>query len=249
MGLGRDFLAGKGRLGQSNQDHEPKAEYGTKQCLADVDKHNPTRRGDNGSAAGMLPTNTITVTVTIVFTIRPRFNMRKFFSISVMAIFLVLGSYFSASAETVSIGGATADVGVYYNQQYGYAVGATIHVEKGSPVNVGCLFLNSDFRYELRNSSNRVVPILQSGLAIADGPREAGPAFVSKPNQSPGTCERRLPNEDFPIVRRAMRLSALYPNLPLGSYTLRITFAPQGLSEQAQLAPITIVVDKNHPIL
>jgi hypothetical protein len=40
----------------------------------------------------------------------------------------------------------------------------------------------------------------------------------------------------------------LYPNLPAGKYTLLITFAPRGVTQQATLPPVTLTVEQNRPL-
>jgi hypothetical protein len=152
------------------------------------------------------------------------------------------GSY---SEQTIVLASATVKVTVYYNAKHGYTVRSTFHIDKGSPLNIGCLYLNTDFRYLLQDHAGKTIPINQNALSIADGPHNSTSVQPNRP------CEQEMgtsANIEVPYLTRGIRLAPLYPNLPAGVYTLHITFAPHGILEERQLLPVQLVVDSAHPL-
>jgi hypothetical protein len=121
----------------------------------------------------------------------------------------------------------------------GNFVRAVFHAPKGSPLEVGCLSVNQDFRYQLRNGVGAIIPVNQQALNVHDlTPGQSIPVGVypCANAHAGGTSVKWMP------------LATFYPNLPPGTYTLQVTFAPRGLSQEAALPPVTITVDKDHPL-
>ena len=166
------------------------------------------------------------------------------------AVIFLAGLMWSSTEAAVSysqriiLAGATVDVTVYYNERHGYTVRTTFHIEQGSPLTIGCLFLNKDFRYVLQDRAGNTIPINRAALAVADSPH------TTNSIQPYRTCEQERPNENALIshLTRGMRLAPLYPNLPAGVYSLYITFAPHGILEERNLLPVQLVVDRAHPL-
>lgn len=111
------------------------------------------------------------------------------------------------------------------------------HVDNGSSfVNKDCLTANRDFRYQLVNNDGREIPINQRVLDQTNVSPVSSVPGTGSCKTRPGWSSRLLP------------LGPLYPKLPFGAYTLHMTFAPRGFSEEAALAPLRLVVDRGHPL-
>ena len=149
-------------------------------------------------------------------------------------------SHPNALTEQVVVDGVTAVLEVAPANDYpreGYYVTAVFHAPNDTPVQLFCLSVIQDFHYELRNSSGAVIPVdprVFSESALAPGWSEPGPCATREHTGGRSTS--------------LMPLAAFYPRVPPGAYTLQVTFAPRGLSQQVALRPITITVDKDHPL-
>ena len=107
---------------------------------------------------------------------------------------------------------------------------------------VGCLSAYRDARYELRNSRKQIVPVDQQTLAHPpyDGPSVVEPVSMRFSDRT--KCS--APNGVW--LTRA-KISALYPNLAPGAYSLKITLVPRGSVAPAaathiEFAPVTLSV-------
>jgi hypothetical protein len=107
---------------------------------------------------------------------------------------------------------------------------------------VGCLSAYRDLRYELKDSANRVIPLNSHTLQNPpyDGPRMLEPVVA---NAKPRDCSYNAPAGKW--YTEAF-LSALYPNLQPGRYTLSITFAPRSKPQSVTLKTITLNLDTSH---
>jgi hypothetical protein len=121
----------------------------------------------------------------------------------------------------------------------GNSISAVFHAHKDSPVEVFCLSVNRDFHYELRNSAGEIVSVNQqavNGHDLTPGGSAPEGTYPCGNGHAGGTSIKWMP------------LALLYPNLPSGTYTLKMTFAPRGLSQEVVLPPVTVTVDKDHPL-
>lgn len=146
--------------------------------------------------------------------------------------------------QTVSIGGTTAEVVVGPDSQRdGYRLDVLFRVPEGAPIGAGCISPNRDFRYELRDSHGTLVPVNQHALDTPPYGESTDVWSVNASNQN-SPCTDRSPG----VVKRITILAPLYPRLAPGTYTLLITFAPRGQSQEAAFAPVSINVDAHHPL-
>jgi hypothetical protein len=132
------------------------------------------------------------------------------------------------------------------------SVAATMRVEPAGPNNfqievefrsstypVGCLSAYRDLHYELRDADNQIIPVNQQTLK--NPPYEGPGEFMHVVKGSHGhNCAANAPAGVWPEFAQ---LSALYPNLPPGKYTLRISFAPRGWEQHADFTPVPITIE------
>jgi hypothetical protein len=141
------------------------------------------------------------------------------------------------SKQTVTVAGLSATISV---EDYSNLVPARLFIVAdwksvgNTKYPIGCLSVYHDLRYELRDSAGRLIPINQDAVQY---PVYDGPAVLNHMSTiHPLTCAQRPP---YP---GKAALQALYPYLPGGDYTLQITFAPRGLSQEAKLSPVRLTV-------
>jgi hypothetical protein len=108
---------------------------------------------------------------------------------------------------------------------------------------IGCLSAYRDARYELRDSRNQIIPVDQQTLAH---PPYDGPSVVE-----PVSVRFGQPNCSSPsgVWLTRAKISALYPNLETGAYTLKVSLSPRpakapALLPQIEFAPVTISISK-----
>ena len=112
---------------------------------------------------------------------------------------------------------------------------------RGSTVHIACLSSHRDLRYELRDSSGKVVPINEQALKPYGESTWAGPVYVKGKGKDVPCAD-----QEWQQTKLVTILAPLYPDLAPGTYTLQITFAPRGHTHQARFAPIRITVDNQH---
>lgn len=97
-----------------------------------------------------------------------------------------------------------------------------------------CLSAYRDFRYELLDSTGRIVPI--DSQIFVHPPQQ----FDIQDHWPRIPCEKLWNHQGQTLVW----LRRLYPSLSNGAYTLHITFAPRGLgNQQVTFAPIHLVIE------
>lgn len=109
---------------------------------------------------------------------------------------------------------------------------------------VGCLSAYRDLRYELRTSGNRVIPMNEQTWQNPpyEGPDIVNHVISGPAPKPPSDCtENAVTAISYGWPHRAV-FSALYPNLPPGEYALHISFAPHGIVEQGDFAPVRISI-------
>jgi hypothetical protein len=111
-------------------------------------------------------------------------------------------------------------------------------VFRSSTYPAGCLSAYRDLHYELRDPDNQIIPVNQQTLKNPpyEGPRDFEHVVKGSHGHS---CAANAPQGVWPEFAR---LSALYPNLPPGKYTLHISFAPRGWAQHADFAPVPITI-------
>jgi hypothetical protein len=164
------------------------------------------------------------------------------FAVAALLAAIVSLSGFGSATELfrqeLVVGGVTATVSV---KPYPFVQNDfLIEVEfKSSKYPVGCLSAYRDLRYELRDSDGRLVPVSQQALKH---PPYEGSQLVMHPvvGGPPRNCATNTNNG---IWRAHSVFSALYPSLPLGKYTLRISFTPRETGQHADFAPVPISIE------
>lgn len=138
---------------------------------------------------------------------------------------------------TVAADGASVTVTVTPEVQYGgYRIAAVFERTQQSAANVACLSPYLDLRYELRNGSGAIIPINAAAL-------ERPPFVDLSPRFSNMDCRDDVSTR---VERSAIIAPPIYPVLPPGDYTLKITFAPRGQPESAALLPISLHIASKH---
>lgn len=170
------------------------------------------------------------------------------FTLTLVSAFLVAGAGTTAQQmrQTVSVEGVSAEVVVGSDFQHGgHFLEATFHQESSNTnTQIACLSVYRDFTYRLNDASGRAFPVNQSAI---EHPPFGGESTVAIDAFGPPRKGRTVPSCSeihLKAAKRVASLSALYPDLPPGTYTLRIAFAPRGASQSAQLSPITFTLTR-----
>jgi hypothetical protein len=145
------------------------------------------------------------------------------------------GSGAEFSAQKLIVGGVATTITVAPAGPNHFEIDV---VFRSSTYPVGCLSAYRDLHYELRDADNQIIPVNQQTLRNPpyEGPRE----FTHVVKGSHGhDCAANAPAGIWPEFAR---LSALYPALPSGKYTLNISFAPRGWAQHADFAPVPITI-------
>lgn len=148
-------------------------------------------------------------------------------------------SWIILSKQTATVAGITATIRVVVEYRGMYGVDGVWTQQPASHYAIGCLDAYRSLKYELRDSGGHVVPVnkelLRSGDVLAVGGHAAA---TYKEN-----CAAYPPRESGVLLANLRnRLPSLYGNLHPGKYTLQITFAPAGLTQEATLEPISITI-------
>jgi hypothetical protein len=111
---------------------------------------------------------------------------------------------------------------------------------------VGCLSLYRDMRYELRASDKRIIPMNEQTWQHPPDDKDARMVLhvVRTSKMIPYDCTKMLSSYETTLSAAALYpgLPALYPHLPPDEYTLRMSFAPHGIVEQGDFAPVRISI-------
>ncbi|MGA2761235.1 MAG: hypothetical protein ABSF08_13065 [Candidatus Cybelea sp.] len=99
---------------------------------------------------------------------------------------------------------------------------------------VGCLS-DYDLRYQLSAADGRVIPVNRQALKH--------PAQEVKVISNPAALRDCTKYTNDGTWRILSVFSKLYPNVPPGSYTLYISFAPHGTGQNAELKPVPISIE------
>jgi hypothetical protein len=100
---------------------------------------------------------------------------------------------------------------------------------------VYCLSGFYDARYTLRDSSGRIIPVNPEPWKFGSDIISGGGGIVPGAGDPCKTVKAPRDERRFP-------LSYLYPKLTRGTYTPEVILAPQGQSDRATLAPITLTI-------
>jgi len=148
-----------------------------------------------------------------------------------------LGSAAELLDQRLVVGGIAATVSVI-NPGNGITVQA---VFQSSIYPVGCLSVYRDLRYELRASDGRLISVNQDTVQNQpyEGPQTLNHIISSSSRPAVG-CAANAVNG---VWRAHALFTALYPNLPQGSYTLHISFVPRGTGQHADFAPVHISIE------
>lgn len=152
-------------------------------------------------------------------------------------------------AQTKTLDGVSVHASVEYISSFGYLVRAIVTAPKVANLDIGCIFLSTDFRYELRNSAGKIMPIDRHGLETAPTVMNIAGYSTSARAVAQPACKPVL-HTGSPAaltIYRRLRLLPLYPGVSDGVYSLQITFAPRGFGQTMQFTPVKIIVDKNAP--
>jgi hypothetical protein len=152
--------------------------------------------------------------------------------------------------ETVSLPGASAKAAIWPDpHQPGYRVDVVFKINPNTPLDPECLSIYRDIRYDLRDGHNRTIAPNEAAMrrpvemeySVFEA-HSAHPRGQVLPTRAP--CSIHTGGE----AGRYLELDELYPHLVPGMYTLYMTFAPRGISQQASFKPVHITVDAEHPI-
>jgi hypothetical protein len=143
------------------------------------------------------------------------------------------------SKQTATVRGITATVTVA-NNRGAYAVYGMWSQEQGGHYPISCLDVYRSLKYELRDSREHAVPINQEMLRQGEPLYEGGHAV----DKYKTNCSVYPPHESGILLTdlREHVFPRLYSNLPPGRYTLQLTFAPGGISQEAILKPVSITI-------
>jgi hypothetical protein len=155
---------------------------------------------------------------------------------SVMASLESFGSAAEPLNQKLVVGGIAATVSVI-NPGNGIVVQAEF---QSSTYPVGCLSAYRDLRYDLRAGDGRLISVNQETLQHPpyEGPQTLN-HVVSSSSKGPVGCAANAVNGTW---RPHAQFATLYPNLPPGKYTLRISFVPHGTGQHADFAPVPIFI-------
>lgn len=144
--------------------------------------------------------------------------------------------------QTVSAAGISAQVRVGPDFQHGgHRVDVTFHQSSSTTsVHMACLSAYRDFTYRLQDAFGHTIPINQS--AMAHPPFGESSEAISEFALPKGRPMPSCADFDGNTVDRIAFLSAIYPDLPPGQYTLHMAFTPRDTSQSAPLAPITFTI-------
>jgi hypothetical protein len=137
--------------------------------------------------------------------------------------------------QKVTVSDVTATVGVYPMGRNEFNIQASF---ESSRFPVGCLSAYRDLQYKLLDANSRIVPVSQQTLEHPPCNGQWVNHAVTGATAHP--CSSNAPTG---VWNEIARLSALYPNLPPGRYTLRISFAPRGIGQQADFTPVQISIE------
>lgn len=144
------------------------------------------------------------------------------------------GSAANAVKEKVVLGGIAATMTVIPVFESDFLLRFQL---SSSTYPTGCLSAYRDFRYELRSASGQIIAV---DPEILKHPPYDGPKIVSGKAGNRGYgCEG---NAIEGVWQTTSRLSPLYPNLPPGNYTLRVTLAPRDMTQHADFVPVPISI-------
>jgi hypothetical protein len=158
--------------------------------------------------------------------------------IGVMASFGIRGSASELLHQKRAVGGVAATV-IVWPLAFGPSDFMIYAEFESSTYPVGCLSAYRDLRYELRFSDGRLIPADRQTL---EHPPSEGPEVLNHvvAGSHGYACARNAVNG---VWRPRAQFSALYPNLPPGKYTLRISFAPRGWEQHADFTPVPITIE------
>lgn len=139
--------------------------------------------------------------------------------------------------QTVHLGDLTATIivtqtfdSVLVTSQWWSTPKSTFHIT--------CLSAYRDLRYELRDTGGHIIPINQ---ATIEHPPKHYEGFLNHVNgQPPPPCTAQVGHR----MQTSAAVGEFYPGLPWGTYTLQITVAPRGTTQQAAIAPVQFTLKK-----
>jgi hypothetical protein len=182
--------------------------------------------------------------------------MRVFIKLALTALALAAPIVAKADSsillhQSVSLPGATAEatVGPAAHGQPGYRVDLVFQFSANSPIDPECVSIYRDIRYVLRDANHRVMPLNEEAMrrpvemehSIGEG-HSPVPGVKVLPSRAP--CSNHFGGG----ASRHVDLLEIYPHLAPGTYTLYMSFAPRGMSQEAGFKPVRITVDAQHPI-
>lgn len=149
------------------------------------------------------------------------------------------------SKQTATVAGVTAIVRVTADKAWGnYDVYGMWSQPSASHYAIGCLNVYRSLKYDLRDSAGHLMPInqkkLRQGEPITVGGHSADVYRTDCSPFPPHESVMLLTDLNYPGHRKAF--PSLYQGLRPGTYTLQLTFAPQGLSQEATFKPVSITI-------
>jgi hypothetical protein len=133
------------------------------------------------------------------------------------------------SVETLSIPDVTATIYVTRTASGQPIVIANVSTTDPRDHNVSCFNAYRDLQYSLRDATGKTIPVNTDAW-------KTNPVTMTQHDIPQGPCEKF---ENTQTQSRAL-ISALFPNLPHGTYELQITLAPRWLTGRATAAPVVM---------
>ena len=156
--------------------------------------------------------------------------------VSAIALFRDYASADDLPQQKVVAGGINVTMRIATNGIANYY--SFMFVFHSSTYPVGCLSAYRDVHYELRTADKQLVPVDPQTL---QHPPYEGPGVLNHvvAGSKGHPCADNAPSGEWPEFST---LSALYPNLPPGKYTLHITLTPRDVAQHADFAPVAITI-------
>lgn len=145
---------------------------------------------------------------------------------------LTAGAEKDWAERTLSLPHLRLETGLGHNG-YGAVLFEGFYTDDPVHYSVYCRTAFADVQYELRDATGKIVPMARPWKPGTEVVEDSGVGYV--PDQ-PHPCEtvKSAKNE------RKIFLPWVYPNLPHGKYTLKITLAPRGRTDRAEATPFIV---------
>lgn len=160
------------------------------------------------------------------------------FTVAVLVIPIGTNAQPQSTKQTVTVGALSATIEVIPVLPNEYEINAQFHSSAPSTYAAGCLSAYRDLQYTLYDNNGKVVPLDPEVLRNPPFEGKSISGQSAHMLDRPPSCSQNGTRDGGGYAL----LSKLYPHLPAGTYSLRVSFAPRGLAQQTAFVPVPITI-------